>query len=238
MLVGARRRHPKRIGRMLMLELWLGAAVSLHAHASIQDSALAARQSTVEWELGVLNESNSVSLTKAGSPRTIDCPYGRAVYFDGVGDALFLDANPLQNLRQFTVEVLLRPDPNGPPEQRFLHMGEMRGDRMMLETRMTDDGQWYLDAHIRSGDSAKTLIDRQKTHLTGVWHHIALVVDSGRMNTYVEGKHELEGSVRFSPFSGGKTSIGARMNRVYWFKGAICKIRITPKCLNPSDFAR
>lgn len=40
----------------------------------------------------------------------------------------------------------------------------------------------------------------------------------------------------FSPFKAGKTSIGVRMNRKSWFKGALYEVRITPKCLAPTEF--
>jgi hypothetical protein len=191
----------------------------------------------IDLKLGALNASALTADSKSGNPLTIDSPYGKAVQFDGKGDALFLDRSPLLNMRQFTVEVIFRPDPDGLPEQRFLHMGEVNGDRMMLETRLTPDNQWYLDAYIKSGDSSKPLIDKNLLHPTGKWQHIAFVVDDGKMDTYVEGKHELEGRVPFSPFKSGRASIGVRMNKQYWFKGAIARIRITPKPLAPSEFS-
>ena len=190
----------------------------------------------VEWQLGTINASALSGESKSGNPSTITSPYGEAVQFDGKGDGLFLEKNPLVNLRHFTVEVFFRPDPNGQTEQRFLQMGEVNGERMMLETRLTEDNQWYLDAYIKSGDSSKALIDKSKLHPAGEWCHIAFVVDDGKMDTYVAGKHELEGKVPFSPFTRGRTSIGVRMNKVYWFKGAIARIRITPKALMPSEF--
>jgi hypothetical protein len=58
------------------------------------------------------------------------------------------------------------------------------------------------------------------------------------MDTYVNGEHELSGHVAFSPFDKGTTSIGVRMNKVSWFKGAIYEIRISPKCLLPSEFTK
>jgi hypothetical protein len=228
---------PKGVVTVLVMALW-PAAGSLRSYAWIQDTASTARQGVVESELGTLNDSIPSGLTKTGNPQTIDSPYGKAVQFDGVGDGLFVETNPLQDLPRFTLEVVFRPDPKGLPEQRFLHMGELRGDRVMLETRLTDEDQWYLDAHLRSGDSAKTLIDKEKTHRVGAWYHVALVVDNGKMDTFVDGKHELGAIIRFIPFKGGKTSIGVRMNRVYWFKGAICRIRITPKCLSPHEFRK
>ena len=210
--------------------------VSFQSCSSSRGVSVSTENGIVEWQLGTLNTSALSVESKSGNPSTIDSPFGKAVLFDGKGDGLFLERNPLVNLRQFTVEVIFRPDPNGQTEQRFLQMGEVNGERMMLETRLTSENQWYLDAYIKSGDSSKALIDNSKLHPAGEWCHIALVVDDGKMDTYVAGKHELEGTVPFSPFKRGRTSIGVRMNKVYWFKGAIARIRVTPKCLMPSEF--
>jgi hypothetical protein len=212
------------------------AIVSLQSCLSSKGTSVSTNPKIVEWQLGALNASASKEESKSGNPSTISSPYGDAVAFDGKGDALFLERNPLLGLRQFTVEVIFRPDPKSQFEQRFLHIGEVNGDRMLIELRMTEDSQWYLDAFIKSGDSSKTLIDKSLLHPAGEWYHVALVVDDGKMDTFVAGKHELEGRVEFSPFKSGRTSIGARMNKVSWFKGAIAKIEITSKCLTPSEF--
>jgi len=211
-------------------------------HALSQDSGLASRDtsaisSAVEWELGLLDRGQP-GLTVLGNPGPADCPYGKALQFDGIGDALFFNSNPLAHLRQFTVEIIFRPDSDGAREQRFLHLGNQQGNRLMVETRVTKTRQWFLDAHLRSGDSAKTLIDSLKLHPTDTWCHIAVTVDDGRMVTYVNGVRELAGGIPFSPFTGGQTSIGVRQNKVYWYKGAICKIRITPRTLKPSEFLK
>jgi hypothetical protein len=223
---------------ILTAGLLMVGSLSLTSCSSTKETTLTNEHGIVEWVLAVLNESSSSGQTKAGNPQTIDSPYGKAVQFDGKGDALFLNADPLLNLHQFTIEVIMRPDPNGPAEQRFLQMGEVNGERVMMETRLTPDDQWYLDAYVRSGDSSRTLIDKTMLHPTSTWHHVAFIVDNGRMDTYVDGKHELEGKVPFSPFTKGKTSIGVRMNRVYWYKGAIYKIKVTPKSLNPYEFIK
>jgi len=46
-------------------------------------------------------------------------------------------------------------------------MGEVNGDRMLIELRMTEESQWYLDAFIKSGDSSKALIDKSLLHPAG-----------------------------------------------------------------------
>jgi hypothetical protein len=212
------------------------AIVSFQSCSSSKGTTVSTNSNVIDWQLGVLNASAQTTDSKSGNPSTISSPYGEAVEFDGKGDALFLERNPLLDLRQFTVEVIFRPDPKSQFEQRFLHIGEVNGDRMLIELRMTEDSQWYLDAFIKSGDSSKTLIEKSLLHPAGNWYHVALVVDDGKMETFVAGKHELEGRVEFSPFKSGRTSIGARMNKVSWFKGAIAKIKITPKPLTPSEF--
>jgi hypothetical protein len=203
-----------------------------------KDTTLVAQQQIVEWKLDQLNDPNSKGVTREGDPRTVDSPYGKAVHFDGVKDGLFLETNPLENLSRFTVEILFQPDGKAPHEQRFLHMGDARAERLLLETRVTDDDQWCLDAFLRSGDSSRTLIDRSKLHPTGTWYHIAYVVDNGKMDVYLNSELELRGNVEFSPMKAGRTSIGMRMNKVSWFKGSIYKIRVTPKCLIPAEFMK
>jgi len=210
-------------------------AFASHSSAVLNDTST--MSSVVEWELGLLDRGRA-GLTILGNPKPVNCRYGKALQFDGVGDALFFDSNPLAGLKQFTVEIIFRPDSDGAREQRFLHMGQTQGDRLMVETRVTKQHQWYLDAHLRSGDSAKTLIDSTKLHPTDVWYHLAVTVNNGMMETYVNGVLELGGSIPFSPFKAGQVSVGVRQNKVYWFKGAICKIRTTPRTLKRSEFLK
>ncbi len=181
-----------------------------------------------EWELARMVESPPHGCTIIGRPQIIDCPYGKAVQFDGEGDAIVLDTNLLVNMRQFTIELIMRPDTNGQREQRFLHFGEVRGERVMVETRLTKDSQWFLDTYMKSGQTGQTLADSTKLHPLNRWYHIAFIVDEGKMEAFINGKRELEGQIPFSPFTIGQTSLGVRLNRVNWYKGAMYKIRITP----------
>lgn len=176
-------------------------------------------------------------LILTGNPKIITSPYGNAIWFDGIDDGIFLSGNPLKDLSSFTVELLIKPDFKGPVEQRFLHIGEIDGDRLLVETRSTPDGQWYLDTFIQSGQSKTTLIDPKLVHPIGKWYHIAFALDKeGYMRNYVNGKFELEGHVDFKPVNSGEMSIGVRRNKVSWYKGAIYKIKISPEVLVPEAF--
>ncbi len=171
-----------------------------------------------------------------GSPILVDSPYGEAVWFDGINDGLWLDELPLKDLTEFSVEMIFCPDSSEAPfEQRMLHIGEDRGDRMLLELRAVA-GNWYFDGYAASGSNKKALIDENKLHPLGQWNHVAFVVTPGSLTTFVNGKQELYEEFPFLPIVSGKTSIGARLDKRSWFKGAIFRIRISPKAIRPNEF--
>jgi hypothetical protein len=181
----------------------------------------------ITWTIDNLNSIGGHPVTVAGSPRLVDTPAGPAVEFNGATDGLFLDVNPLQGLKRFTLEVMLAPAAGGPEEQRFLHIQQSDADnRALLELRMAPDKTWCLDAFLRFGPPGLTLIDRALRHPSESWHTVVLVYDGRTMAQFVDGKKELEGVVEFGPMGSGRTSIGVRQNRVSWFKGRIRLVRV------------
>ena len=188
-----------------------------------------------EWVLSNLISSKAEGIHITGNPQVVDCKYGKALLFNGSTDGIFMDQMPLDGLKQFTIEVIMRPESGGNFEQRFFHCGEVRGDRVLLELRATP-ADWYFDAFITSGDQKKTLIEPTLLHPLDQWYHLAFVITSGKQETYINGIKELESQIEIAPLHGGKTSIGVRQNEQSWFKGAIYKIRISPEALTPSSF--
>lgn len=193
------------------------------------------QNSQVEWMLAKLLNENSKEIKISGHPQTANSPYGKAVSFKGADDALFLSAMPLVDIKEFTVEMIFKPSINGDFEQRVLHIGEVSGDRMLLEIRAID-GHWYFDGFVASGENKLALIDETLIHPLGKWYHVAFVVTPKSLTTYVNGKLELNEPFSFNPIQTGQTSIGVRLNKRSWFKGSIYKIKITPKELTPSLF--
>ncbi|NBB80006.1 MAG: LamG domain-containing protein [Verrucomicrobia bacterium] len=167
---------------------------------------------------------------------TEESPFGPAVLFNGVDDQIILDETPLAGMSRFTVEVWLRPDMGGSPEPRFLHIGEVNGDRMMLEGRLTENRMWAVDSFLRAGEEYLVLLDMDLLHPAEEWCHVALVVEDGVAKNYVNGVEELEGALPFHPIDHGVVSIGARANQKHFFKGAIHSVRITPQALTPDGF--
>ena len=168
-------------------------------------------QFPVEWLISDLISEQHENIEILGNPKTYDTKYGLAVVFDGLKDAIFVDHSPLTNLTQFTIEVIMNPDSNGPTEQRFLHFGDINDERVLLETRLTKDNSWYIDAFIMSGNNKITLVNPDILHSLNEWYHIAFVVESGILEVFVNGMSELRGEIQFIPFAKGRTSIGVRL---------------------------
>lgn len=190
----------------------------------------------VVWKFDNLREIGGTAVRVVGEPQVIETPDGKAIAFDGRDDGLFLDVHPLAGAKRFTAEVIFRPDANGPAEQRFFHMQENASEsRVMFETRVKD-GEWFLDTHIQSGEAGFTLFAEKHKHPVGRWTHAALVVDGKEMRHYVDGKQEMATPITYVPQGPGKTSLGVRQNKVFWFQGAIRTVRFTRDVLEPKDF--
>lgn len=191
----------------------------------------------VEWKLDNLEAIGGHPVTVVGDPVVVEDPEGKAIEFDGVDDALFIDAHPLAGMSEFTVEIIFRPAAGGSPEQRFFHMQEDGSEcRVMFETRLVGKERWFLDSFINTGREKVALYAEGHRHALGEWHHAAMVVGAGTFKHFVNGKLELEQGLDYLVQKPGRTSIGVRINRVDWFKGAIRKIRFTPRPLAPEAF--
>jgi hypothetical protein len=174
-----------------------------------------------------------------GAPKLIEIPQGKALEFDGKQDGIIVTANPLADVERFTLEVIFRPDAGGPKEQRFVHLQETGSEnRILIETRLSTDNRWFLDTYIRSGETDQTLYAEKFLHPVSEWFQAALVFDGGEMRHYVNGLQEMAAPIRYQPLKAGQTSLGVRLNRVFWFKGAIRMVRFTNRALAPADFLK
>ena len=217
-----------------ILFLALCTSPSIPEHMS-QRAKSELKSNMTEWILHDLVRNPVKGVIIEGTPEIIKYKLKRAVAFNGSADAVFVDEMPLSGLEQFTVEVIFNPFSGGNFEQRFLHCGEITGDRVLLEIRSTEKG-WYFDGFIKVKDQEKALIEPTLLHPHDRWYHVAYVIDHGKLETWVNHEKELEGRIGMVSLSGGKTSIGVRQNLISWFKGAIYKIRISPRALKPKEF--
>ena len=193
----------------------------------------------IVWTLDNVTSVGGQKPFVLGAPKLLDkAAGGPALQFNGQSDGLIFPLNPLAGWTKFTIEVLLRPAVDGPRAQRFLHIDDGHGSRALLETRTSDGKSWVLDAFLRCGKDHRTLRNRAKRHPAGKWAWVALVYDGNRMTDYVNGTRELSGRVVFPPMPTGYTSLGVRLNRVYWFNGSIKEVRFHPQALAPGALQR
>lgn len=191
----------------------------------------------VVWRLDNVEVIGGHAVTVEGDPKVIETANGKAIEFDGIDDGIFFDVHPLVGMSTFTVEVIFKPYSGGAPEQRFFHMQEDPSEeRVMFETRLVDDGLWFLDTFIFSGDQKIPLYAIDNKHVVDAWYHAAIVVDEESFKHYVNGELELSEKIQFETQNSGRTSLGVRINKVNWYKGAIRTARFTPRALAPADF--
>jgi hypothetical protein len=207
------------------------------ARSTSSDAGPVVPGDSVVWNIDNLTSIGGHKVTVLGSPMVIDTPAGKAVQFDGVKDALFIDNHPLAGLPQFTVEIFFRPDPGGAQAQRWFHMNEDNGGRVLWETRLFGN-DFVVDCFVESKGGNMALYDEKFKHPLGAWYHVAAVVDGKRAHHYVNGMEESNAALPFVAQGPGQTSIGVRITKMYFFKGAVRLARFTPRPLTPAEFMK
>jgi len=194
------------------------------------------------WTFDRLDRIGGMAPHIEGQPEIVATPLGKAVRFDGVDDALFLDSHPLAGAKAFTIEAVFRPD-GGAFEQRWLHLAENGPDgkpgdtRLMFEIRVVGNS-WYLDAFANGPGYKYTLINPQQRYPVGQWYSVAQSFDGKTYRAYVDGILQGEAEIAFVPQGKGQTSAGTRINRRNYFHGAIRMVRFTRRALKSAEFLK
>jgi hypothetical protein len=174
------------------------------------------------------------------------------VEFDGEDDALFIEQHPLAGTATFTFEAVFRPD--GGDFARWFHLAERDPNtgllapegypqnpdtnaRFLFELR-TANNQWYLDAFVTGPGYRQILMFPDKVYPVGQWYHVAQTYDGKRFRSYVNGILQGEAEVAFKAQGEGAASVGTRINRVNYFKGAVRQARFTRRALMPDEFIK
>jgi hypothetical protein len=209
----------------------------------------------ITWNFDNLTKIGGLPVKVEGHPKVIESPVGKAVEFDGVGDSLVIDKHPLAGAETFTFEAIFRPD-GGAEAQRWFHLAERdpktgslanpspnnptqdTNARFLFELRVVDGKTWYLDAFTNGPGYSRALMFKDKLHPIGQWYAVAQTYDGKMFRSYVNGELQGEAELAYKPQGEGAASIGVRMNKVNYFKGAIAKARFTPKALPVSEFMK
>jgi hypothetical protein len=194
------------------------------------------------WTFDRIDKIGGHAVTVVGHPRVIDTPIGKAIEFNGVDDGIYVDVHPLAGAETYTWEAIFRPD-GGQVEQRWFHLEQNPADgnndnhRMLFEIRVID-GKWCLDAFNNSSSGSKALLNRNNLHSLGEWHHVAAVYDGSEFRSYVDGKPDGSAQIHLAPQGPGRASVGMRMQKAFFFKGAVRMARFTRRPLAPSEFIK
>ena len=206
-------------------------------------SACSAEKSET-WEIDNLKEIGGHGVTVYGDPEVVETEIGRAVYFDGDGDMLLVDRNPIGEAEDFTVEVVFKPTSSYPENitPRFIHIQDPDDEdqkRLMIELRINEHNQCYLDGYMHTDTMNLVLMDDKLLHPTNQWLHASITYENGVMTTYMNGNKQLSGQIGYSDIMInpiGKVAIGGRMNHIHWYNGLIKTLKVTHAALEPEDF--
>lgn len=198
-----------------------------------------APKKSVTWKINNLKKIGGHKVEVLGNPQIIKTDKGKAVLFDGIDDGIFVNSNPIEGAKEFTIEAIFRPDEGGEKEQRWLHIEDTENveSRALLETRLVGN-EWFVDTFLKSGENRLAHFAENFKHPLGQWFHVAMVFDGKEMRHYVNGNLELSGAITIKPFGKGITSIGVRQNKVYWFKGAVRLAKFTNRAISPKEFMK
>ena len=79
-------------------------------------------------------------------------------------------------------------------------------------------------------------MNKQARHPLRAWYHVASVYDGKEFRNYVDGVREGAAEITFVPHGPGRTSVGVRINKVFYFKGAVRLALVTRRALDPKEF--
>ena len=138
------------------------AAQTLAPAAQLEDS--------VDWHFNRLDQIGGHRTSVLCHPKIIQTPTGKAIQFNGVDDAIFLDVHPLAGAEAFTWEVIFRPDVGGAAEQRFFHLQERdpktgadTKTRMLLQVTIRSDCGHRRELHGQQDFSDELLVEQFST---------------------------------------------------------------------------
>ena len=198
---------------------------------------------SIVWRFDRLEGIGGNPTRTEGHPQLISTPAGKAALFNGVDDAILIDNHPLAGAAAFTIEAVFRPD-GGAFEQRWLHLaesdavnGEAQSPRTLFEIRVVED-KWYLDAFTTGPGYNKALVVPEKLFPVGHWYAVQQSFDGKIYRSHVNGELQAEDAIEFKPHGPGRTSVGMRINRMTYFKGAVLEVRFTPRALATGEFAK
>ena len=105
-------------------------------------------------------------------------------------------------------------------------------NRMLFEIRVVGD-KWFLDSYNQSGAANKALMNREARAPAGRLVPRRVGVRRQGIQQLRDGVREGRGEPQLAPHGPGHASVGVRINKVFYFKGAVRLARFTRRALPP-----
>jgi len=134
--------------------------------------------SSETWDIDNLNTIGGFNIIVNGDPEVVETDMGPALKFDGDGDMILVDHNPIGEAKEFTVEVVFKPTASYPENTapRFIHIQDPEdkdNKRLMIELRINEDNQCYLDGFLRTDSMSLALMGLSSAgRVTGMENYI------------------------------------------------------------------
>jgi Concanavalin A-like lectin/glucanases superfamily len=106
---------------------------------------------------------------------------------------------------------------------------------MLFEIRVVGT-RWYLDTFVTGPAYKQALVVPAKTWPIAQWHHVAQSYDGRTYRSFVNGQIQNAVDIAFTPQGPGRCSVGARLNGVDFFRGAVRAAHFSREALAPSQF--
>ncbi|MBN1184948.1 MAG: T9SS type A sorting domain-containing protein [Bacteroidales bacterium] len=189
------------------------------------------------WKFNSLTTIGGIAVTPEGNPTLIPINNDTAYLFDGTGDRVVINDNPLIGLDEFTFEVVFRVDRGGVDEQKFIHMQASPDIRILFELQFLNDSMWYMDSFIKSANGeSMNFIDSTQLFAADRWYHAALVYKNNEFKRYINYTTTNTGTLTWVAPTDGSISVGARMNSLNYMTGAVREIRFADAALDSTQF--
>jgi hypothetical protein len=244
----------KRRGKRSAGSYGRGCLKLLHRLRTLQTACLALALGTLfafptaaqeVWRFGQTTSLGEHATKVLGAPKVIDTQIGKAVAFNGVDDALFVNVHPLAGATAWTWEMIFRPDADGKPAQRIFHLqsvdpatgADIPTERMLFEIRIVN-GQWCLDSFATAGGHSRALLNCEKLHPFGPWYRVTAVYDGKMFRNYVGDGLQGEGELELPAERPGRASVGTRIDLRDYYKGAMFEARFTSRALPVGEFLK
>ena len=211
---------------------------SCHGPLASSSAAQGGPAETVVWKFDRLDSIGGHKTTVLGEPKVIDSPVGKAS--SSMASMMVCSST----ITRSPAPKLLPGKPSSAPmavngsSDGFISASRIPTPAPTLETACSLKSgssmkHGILTASTKSGTEDATLMNRNALHPLGAWYHVASVYDGKEFRNYVNGVQEGAASVYLAAHGPGHASVGMRINKVSYFKGAVHLARFTRKALSP-----